>query len=309
MNPFIRAIPASLVRGFARRYVAGDSVGQALDVARTLRQSGLCATLDLLAEGIDTQELARANVDTYLEVVDAVAAARDPAADAAACTTSVSLKLSSYTSSPLHRGGGGDGCRAALAEICQRAMAQQVSLTVDMEDHRWTEFTLKLFHEAHQSWSAGGLDIGIVLQTRLHRCAGDIERLPIGCRVRLVIGIYNEPEAIALIDKRQMKERMLEFATLLLGRGHYVEFATHDQDLVRRFIDQAEANSAVGYEVQMLYGVPRQTLQRQLVDNGVTTRLYVPFATSWAMAIDYLRRRLDESPGMMLLAGRNLLGL
>jgi proline dehydrogenase len=149
--------------------------------------------------------------------------------------------------------------------------------------------------------------VGIVLQTRLHRTERDLETLPEGLRVRLVIGIYNEPPDVATPDKRVMKERMLAFAERLLARGHFVEFATHDETCVRRFVTEVVPRAGVGadrFEVQMLYGVPRESLLADLragrvgASGPVTARLYVPYALSWKQAIAYCRRRLRENPKM-----------
>jgi proline dehydrogenase len=149
-----------------------------------------------------------------------------------------------------------------------------------------------------------------VLQSRLHRTEADLDRLPPRIRTRLVIGIYQEPAAIALTDKKEMKERMLALAETLLRRGHYVELATHDEAYVRRFLDEVVPRCGGGAqqcEIQMLFGVPRARLLDDVVRLGVPARLYVPFAIGWDMAIAYLRRRLDEYPAMMLLVLRNWL--
>lgn len=304
MNPLIRLIPPFLVRFFAAPYVAGDSLDKAIVVAgRLWRERGLLATLDLLAEDIRRPEQAAANLATYLHMVDAAAAAEL----AVAARPSLSLKPSSYTTRPLHEGGDADGSLAAMTAIAERAGQRGVALTVDMEGCAWTDFTLDAVRRLH---AAGHRHVGCVLQTRLHRTARDLEQLPAGCRVRLVIGIYREPESVALTAKPAMKQRLLEQAEVLLRRGHYVEFASHDELYVRRFLDEVVPRCGVGperFEVQMLYGVPRDRLLGALRDRGVRVRLYVPFALGWSMAIQYLRRRLDEYPAMMWLVTKNLL--
>ena len=151
--------------------------------------------------------------------------------------------------------------------------------------------------------------VGAVLQTRMNRTERDLDSLPKGCRVRLVIGIYREPAEVALTDKPAMKERMLVYAERLLQRGHYVEFASHDDSYVRRFVEQVVPKAGVGrdrFEVQMLYGVPRERFLADLRRQGIVARLYVPFALGWDMAIQYLRRRLDEYPAMVWLVTKNM---
>lgn len=301
VHPLIRVIPAFLVRYFASPYVAGDSLAKAIAVVQKLKQErGLWSTLDLLAEDIRTEAQARRNLDTYLAMVEAAAAL--PADQ----RPTLSLKPSSYTTSPLQHGGDAAGSREALLQIATLAAQKGVNLSIDMESRHWTDFTLQALREM----SGRGMDhVGAVLQTRLHRTEQDLAALPAAMRVRLVIGIYREPSDVALTDKPAMKERMLAFAQTLLQRGHYVEFATHDDVYVRRFVEQVVPKAGVGrdrFEVQMLYGVPRERFLADLQRAGIKARLYVPFALSWDMAIQYLRRRLDEYPAMVWLVTKNM---
>ncbi|MEM7199534.1 MAG: proline dehydrogenase family protein [Planctomycetota bacterium] len=306
MRLFVRIIPSPLVRLFASPYVAGDSLQKAMDAAASAyADRGVRTTLDLLAEDIDGQETVQRNIDTYLRMADA--SATDPRFDGSGTRPTLSLKLSSYTTAPLDRGGDAAGAREAVFQIADHAQEKGVGLTIDMEGLAWTDFTLQTLDDLHR---AGYRDVGAVLQTRLHRTEADLDRLPEGCRVRLVIGIYQEPEEVATTRKAEMKQRMLEYAGVLLRRGHYVEFATHDEAVVKRFLDEvvpATGATTDRFEVQMLYGVPRTKLLAQLVQRGVTARRYIPFALSWPLAIQYLRRRLDEYPQMMFLVLRNLL--
>ncbi len=302
MNPLIRLIPPFLVRFFAKPYVAGDSLAAAIEVVRRLRRErGLLSTLDLLAEDIHESQQADRNLSTYLEMVEAAAAI------AAADRPTLSLKPSSYTTAPLHEGGDAAGSLAAMRKIAEKATERGVALSIDMEGRHWTDFTLDAVRQLH---AEGHRDVGCVLQTRLFRTEKDLDVLPAGCRVRLVIGIYREPADVALTDKPAMKERLLDFAETLLRRGHYVEFASHDDVYVRRFVEQVVPRAGVGpdrFEVQMLYGVPRDRFLGDLQRCGFTARLYVPFALSWDMAIQYLRRRLDEYPAMVWLVSKNML--
>jgi proline dehydrogenase len=305
VNPFVRIIPPFLVRAFARPYVAGDSLGRALDVAAELLETkGLLTTLDLLAEDIDNAQMAQRNLDTYLEMVEAVAA--DPRFETGPRAPTLSLKLSSYTTAPINEGGNAAGSREAALRIVERAAERGVRVTIDMESSAWTNFTLDLYDEIR---AAGHRHVGTVLQSRLNRTEADLERIPEGGRVRLVIGIYNEPASIATTDKTEMKERLLTYGKRLIERGIFVELATHDEAFVRRFMNEVVPAAGVDpsrFEIQMLYGVPRDGLQSELRAAGVATRLYVPFALGWPMAIAYLRRRLDEYPRMMFLVAKNL---
>lgn len=313
MSRLLAAAPDSLIRLFARPYVAGEGVASGLGVARELlRDAGIVTTLDLLAEGVESGERARENTRVYLETLRAVAA--DGAFSSPRDRPTVSVKLSSFTDRPLERGGDARGSREAMEEIAREAKRLGVALTIDMEDHHWTDFTLEVALDLHRR----GFDVGTVLQTRLHRTEGDLERIPAGMRVRMVIGIYLEPPSIALTDKAAMKDRLVEQSARLLDRSAYVEFATHDETVLKRFFETVVQPRGLGgerFEVQMLYGVPRADALAAIaaglwspVDRAPpAARLYVPFATSWDQATAYCRRRLRGNPRMASYVIANLL--
>jgi proline dehydrogenase len=309
----VDAMPGALIRLFARPYVAGEGIESGLSVARRLlRGAGIVTTLDLLAEEVRSDERARANVATYLEMVRGVAA--DPEFRSPRDRPTLSLKPSSFTASPLDRGGDARGSREAIEEIAAEARRLGVALTIDMEDHRWTDWTLAVAVDLFRR----GFDVGTVLQTRLHRTEADLAAIPEGMRLRMVIGIYLEPADVALADKATMKERLIAQSARLLERGVYVEFASHDDAVVRRFLREVIAPRALGgerYEVQMLYGVPRAELLAAITQGSITpadrtppaVRLYVPFATAWDQATAYCRRRLRNNPNMAGYVVLNLL--
>ncbi|MFO0980614.1 MAG: proline dehydrogenase family protein [Planctomycetota bacterium] len=306
-------IPAFLVRWFARPYVAGSSLEAGLLVAERLLESGVRTTLDLLAEGVRTEARVQENIRVYEQMIDGVAARF---ADAETRPT-ISLKPSSYTLDPLdaREGATANGSREAIAHLAEHAHERGVALTLDMEDRRWTDFTIDLANEMF----ARGYDFGTVLQARLHRTEHDLARIPPGMRVRMVIGIYREPAELALTEKPAMKQRLLAQAAALLQRGVHVELATHDEQCIERFLREVVPQSGVGcdrFEIQMLYGVPRARLIERILDGKLfrdggrapVVRLYVPFATSWDQATAYCRRRLKANPSIGVYVARNLLG-
>jgi proline dehydrogenase len=295
-----RLAPGPVVRWFARPYVAGGTLEDGLDVAHDrLTRFGALATLDLLGEGVANRAEIRENAATYASLVDLLASDRRFADRAT--RPSISLKPSAFSL------GEKEGAFEHLAALARRAHEQRVAVTIDMEDHAWTDLTLdwsiRLFEE--------GLDVGTVLQTRLHRTDADLERIPAGMRLRLVIGIYSEKSDVALTDKAAMKDRMVIHAERLLSRGCRVEFATHDELTLERFLTEVAPGHESQCEIQMLLGVPRRPFARRLFAGELGTvvpfRLYIPFAVSWDHATAYLRRRMRESPGVMWLVLRNLL--
>ena len=294
-------VPGPLVRWFARPYVAGSSLEEVLRVAaRRLEARGTLATLDLLGEAVERPEQVTANFEAYERLIAAVGS--DQRFSDPKTRPSVSVKPSAFTAGAQAEAG------PQLEDLAEQAKAHGVALTLDMEDHPWTDATLDWSIDLHQR----GFDVGAVLQTRLHRTEADLERIPAGMRVRLVIGIYPEPEEIALTKKRPMKERMVDYAARLLERGAYVEFATHDEIYLEQFLRQVAPTAPDRCEIQMLLGVPRRDFANRLREGHYGTvlplRLYMPFTIDWDNATAYLRRRMAESPGISWLVLRNLFG-
>ena len=292
-------VPAPLVRMFARPYLAGDDMTAAVDTAAELHGTRrLVSTLDLLGEDVkDPGQIAR-NEAMYVKLIEEVHA-DGRFADRSSRPT-VSVKPSAFTLNDMA------ASFVPIRRLAERARRAQVGLTIDMEDHRWTDATL----EGTLALFSAGFDVGTVLQTRLERTEEDLGRIPPGMRVRLVIGIYPEPPEIATTDKSVMKDRMLDFAGRLVARGAYVEFATHDEVYIERFLTDVAPEAPDRCELQMLLGVPRRKLQDDVVSGAlglkIPVRIYVPFAVGWKDATAYLRRRISESPSMVFAVLRNL---
>ena len=289
----VNLIPAPLVRVFASPYVSGDSLDKGLAVAdRMFEEKGIRTTLDVLGEAEQTEAKVRKAVDNYLRALERVR-------ERAHCTLSIKPGHFGFYVSP-------DLCRRNIEEMAAACQAAGRGLTVDMEDTDLTDFTLEVYRSLKPKYPI----LGTVLQSRLYRTLDDVDKLDgLQAHVRACIGIYNVGPDKALTDKRKMKDNLILLIEKLFDRGHYVCVATHDvatialaRDLIAR-----KGVAKDRYEFQMLLGVPRENLQRELVASGETVRLYVPFAEDWADAIAYLRRRMLESPSMSLLVLKNLL--
>jgi len=271
---------APVSRSVVKRFVAGDSVADAVRTTKALAAEGLSVSLDHLGE--DTTERAHAEATTaaYVEVLDRLAKAD------LSRWAEVSVKLSAVGQA-LDRSLAVDNAR----EICDAASRAGTTVTLDMEDHTTTDSTLDVLRELRSDFPW----VGAVLQSYLHRTEADCADLAYeGSRVRLCKGAYNEPESVAYQRREQVDESYLRcLETLLRGRG-YPMIATHDPKLV----DAALALAGEGrrppssYELQMLYGV-RPDEQRRLVGEGRTVRVYVPYGSEW---YGYLMRRLAERP-------------
>ncbi|TET64891.1 MAG: hypothetical protein E3J56_16545 [Candidatus Aminicenantes bacterium] len=292
-NFIIKLIPTPLVKLFASPYVAGDSIEAAIDTAQKFwKDRHVCSTIDLLGEELESDDEVQYTVNVYERLIDALGH-QDYA--------TISLKPTQLGS---HKGT--DHCKKVIGGIVARAEQHNIKVTLDMEDHSFTDMTLDIFRALKKDHPT----FGTVLQTRLFRTDDDIKSLKgLNARIRICIGIYNEPKEIALQSKPEMKKKLLQQVELLFKEGHYPEIATHDEAVIRESIDIAERLNMKKdqYEVQMLMGVPKQIFQDELIQNGVLVRVYVPFAEKWKYAIAYCKRRLAANPAMAAYIMKNIL--
>ncbi len=289
----IRLAPTPLVRLFASPYVAGDSIEAAVGAARSFWDSRrVCSTLDLLGEELTSDEEVEYTVDVYNRLIDKLGPQE---------YTTISLKPTQLGS---HRGT--EHCAKIIERIAARAEKSKIKVTLDMEDHTLTDLTLDAFRSIHRDHPT----FGTVIQSRLFRTDDDIKSLEgLNARIRICIGIYKEPKEIALQSKPEMKKKLLQQLEVLFKDGHYPEIATHDEALINEALNMAERMNVRKdqYEVQMLMGVPKQSFQDNLIQNGILVRLYVPFADKWKYATAYCKRRLAANPAMATYIFKNLL--
>ncbi len=290
---FINLAPTPLVRLFANPYVAGDSIEAAIGTAQKLwEQRRVCSTIDLLGEELESNKEVLYTVDVYTRLINALGRQN---------YATLSLKPSQLGS---YRGT--KNCKEVIEGIVTLAEQQNINVTLDMEDHTFTDMTLDIFCAIKKDHPT----FGTVLQSRLFRTDNDIRSLEgLKARIRICIGIYNEPKEIAFQNKPEMKKKLLQQIEILFKEGHYPEIATHDESVIRESLDIAERLNMKKdqYEVQMLMGVPKQVLQDELIQNGVVVRLYVPFAEKWKYATAYCKRRLAANPAMAAYILKNIL--
>ena len=287
LERFSMATP--LTRGMVRRFVAGDSLEDALAVLERLHAQGLRWTVDVLGESVSSREMAEAAAERYVQTLDALAAN--------GMEGNVSLKL---TQMGLDIDPG--FCLRNVSRVVDRAARHGAFVRVDMEDHTRTEVTLDIARRLHATYP----EVGVVIQSYLRRAADDVEELIADrIRVRLCKGAYDEPATVAFVTKAEVDASFVRLMERLLLDGRYPALATHDE----RLIEHAMAfttEHGIGperFEFQMLYGV-RRDLQERLVDAGYTVRVYVPYGGQW---YPYFMRRLAERPANVLFVLRSLL--
>lgn len=275
-------------RRVATRFVAGETLDDAVAVARDLNSRGFLVSLDLLGEHVSDARLAVRARDGYLACIDRIAAE--------GLQANISVKLTQ-----LGLGVGEAVAEEALGALAARAAAVGTTVSVDMEESALTAATVDLYCRVQ----AGHGNLGLALQAYLHRTPGDLARvLPLGGHVRLCKGAYDEPEEVALRRRSRVDEAFRALlGTLMAAEGVRPAVATHDHRMVAAARDLA-LDRRSPFEFQMLYGV-RPALQAELAAAGYALRVYVPYGESW---YPYLTRRIAERPSNIWFFARALLG-
>ena len=275
----------------ARRFVAGETLDEAVGAVRGLNAQGITASLDLLGESVHNEGEARETARAYLEILDRIERER--------LDCNVSLKLTA-----MGQDISDELCIENVSAVLQRAREYGTFVRLDMESSEYTDRTLDLFEQ--QLFPAFPENVGIVLKSMLRRTQADVERaVRLQARVRICKGAYREPESVAYPDKADVDASYVRAMRRLMSEGNYPGLATHDEAVIeeaKRFA--AEAGIPTDrYEFQMLYGV-RRDLQERLVREGYRLRVYVPFGTQW---YPYLMRRLAERPANLWFITGNIL--
>ena len=275
---------------FARRFVAGETIADAMIAAKAVQARGMRLTLDHLGEHVATLDEAAAATRDYLAIMEAVVEA--------GIDRNISLKLTQL---------GLDADKAIatdnLRRILERAEPAGFFVRLDMESSKYTDITLEIFETV---WRYGYRQVGVVLQAALRRSELDLQRLNVmGARVRLVKGAYTEPKTIAYRKQADVDAAFARMMKALLSEGTYPAIATHDPAMIDAARTWATAHGIAKdrFEFQMLYGI-RRDLQSTLVGAGYRLRLYVPFGRQW---FPYFMRRLGEQPANVAFVLRSLL--
>ncbi len=279
-----------IARRAAHRFVAGERLEEALEVAATLNSRGIGGILDLLGEGVTDLSGASHAVAEYEEATKAIATR--------GLDATISIKLSQLGQT-VDR----DACVANLNRILDQAKAVAVPVEIDMEDSSLVSDTLVLYRDA----ATAHPQTRLAIQAALRRTPLDLESLaPLKPRVRLVKGAYAEPVELAQQRKADIRAQFKFLTDWLFQHGSDPAFGTHDDELVA-YARQAAARAGRGpkeFEFQFLYGI-RRDLQHELVDGGHRVRVYIPFGSAW---YPYLIRRMAERPANLLFFLRAIAG-
>ena len=276
--------------GFARRFIAGETVEEAVTAVADLPKRGLRLTLDYLGESVASAAEAAAAAADYVRIIQQIVAS--------GVERNISLKLTQL---------GLDVDRATAVDnmrrILEPADANGFFVRIDMENSPYTDATLQILDTL---WDQGHHEIGTVIQSYMKRSPADIERLNgMGVRVRLVKGAYKEPKTVAYQKKSEVDAAFVDLMHTLLDAGTYPAIATHDPkmiDATKAYV-RKQGYMKDRFEFQMLYGI-RRDLQAALVNEGYRVRVYVPFGKQW---YPYFMRRLGERPANVTFVLKGIL--
>jgi proline dehydrogenase len=273
----------------AARFVAGETLDEAVQVLRGLNERGLRANTTLLGEGVNTEAETRAVVAAYTAIFDRIAAEQ--------LRVNVALKLT-------HMGLAFDEelALANIGELVAHAGRLSNFVRLDMEESTYVDATLRVYRALRE---AGHENVGTVLQSYLYRSPGDLESLlDLQPNLRFVKGAYLEPPAVAFPEKRDVDAAYRSLIERSLAAGGFTAIATHDEALLAHAMAFAQDNDVprTRFQFQMLYGV-RAKLQLDLVRQGYDVLVATPYGPDWYR---YLMRRLAERPANVLFIARNL---
>jgi len=272
----------------AQRFVAGESIEQAIVKIKQLNEDGRAATLDHLGEFVKSEGEARQFTYMCLKALDAIVAAQ--------VSSHLSVKLTSLGLDIRP-----DLCLSNMEKIVFKAQEHRIFVRIDMEDYAHCQAAIDIFTHLRKTYD----NVGIVLQAYLYRTERDLEQLvEIASNVRFVKGAYKESAEVAFPNKVDVDENYLKIVKHHLVDGRYAAIATHDEKIihnVKKFVVEKQIKREQ-FEFQMLYGI-REDLQKKLVEEGYTVRVYVPFGTDW---FGYYMRRLSERPANVWFIVKNV---
>lgn len=287
MNPintlivsFVKLLPKSVVHIFAKRYIAGEKLEDAVRVVKELNGKGIVATIDVLGEAVaNKKESEKAKIECF-EVLDAIKK-NNLNANLSLKPTQLGLVIDK------------EFCFNQVSEILEKAKGYNNFVRIDMEDSSTTDDIIELYQKLKSKYN----NVGVVVQSYLRRTLADVSSPQMnGTNYRLCKGIYVEPEEIAFKNRQEVRDNFIEILDHMLDHGNYVGIATHDDYLVNKSYEMIKNKnlSKDKFEFQMLYGV-KERLRDRINSDGYKIRIYVPFGEHW---YKYSIRRLQENPNM-----------
>jgi len=281
-------ISSRATRGVSRRFVAGETLDEAIEAAKVLNQKGMHVSLDHLGENVSDVKEAQSATTAYIKILERIS---QTGVDA-----NISIKLTALGLDISQ-----EICEENVCRILEHAKQYPIFVRIDMEGSAYTEQTVDITLRMHQQFE----HVGTVIQSCLYRSKKDVEQLIAqGVRIRLVKGAYKEPKTVAFQNKSEVDHNYVQLMMMLLLKGNYPALATHDEAIINATCKYARDHgiSKEAFEFQMLYGI-RRDLQEKLVSQGYNMRIYVPYGSQW---YPYLMRRLAERPANLMFVMSNM---
>ncbi len=275
-------------RRHTRRFIAGETLEEELEVCARLQEQGMFAALDHLGENLTRLEEADAAREAYLQALDAIAARKLQA--------SISLKLTALGLDLSEQ-----ACIENLRTLARRAQEIGTRVEVDMEGSFYTETTIRIVEQVAMEFPV----MRVAIQVYLYRTPKDIERYnQRGISVRLTKGAYREPASVAMQKKSDVDQGYSTLMKTLLDHGTYPALGTHDEKLVNEALAYVREKgiAPARFEFEMLHGI-RRDLQKRVIQEGYRLRVYVPYGAAW---YPYFMRRLAERPANVFFVLKNL---
>lgn len=280
-----------LFKKLTTRFVAGETIDEAVEAIRKINAAGCSASFDHLNESVGSADETEGEVAEYLHILAQI--------EATGINSNVSIKLSQF-GLEIDPELAYKNARVIVADAARRGNF----VRVDMEGSKVTQATIDIFKRLRAEFGLN--DVGIVLQSYLYRTFADAQAmLEIPARIRICKGAYSEPPEVAYPEKKDVDENYVRVMKFLLSSGVYHGVATHDPNMINATIRFAREQgiSKEAFEFQMLYGV-RRDLQTKLARDGYNVRVYVPYGKHW---YPYFMRRLAERPANIWFVMKNML--
>lgn len=262
----------------ASRFVAGETIEQAVKVIKDLNSKGLAVTIDYLGEFVDNEKEANEMADNSIVAIQAIGREK--------LDSTLSLKMTSMGLDISD-----DVVMKNMRRILDAAKENNVFVTIDMEDYSRCQKTIDIFKALKKEYD----NVGTVFQAYLYRVNKDIEDInEYSPNLRLVKGAYKESPEVAFPEKKDVDENFRKIIKAHLLNGNYTAVATHDESVIeytKQLVKEENIPNDM-FEFQMLYGIMPEK-QIELARDGYTSRVYVPFGTDW---YGYFMRRLAERP-------------
>lgn len=287
----VKLMPDKIVWIFSKKYIAGESIEDAVNLVKSLNEKGIYATIDVLGEAIKNKTEALEDKNKCIEVLDAI---------------KNNKLMSNLSIKPTQMGLGIDEEFAyrQVAELTEKSYEIGSFLRIDMEDSPYTDATFRLYKRLREKYD----NVGVVIQSYLKRSFNDVVELnKLNTDYRLCKGIYIEPPEIAYKDRQKVRDNYIKILEEILKEGNYIGIATHDEYLINeayRLIKEMKIPKDK-FEFQMLLGV-REDLRDKINTDGYKIRIYVPFGKDW---YKYSVRRLQENPQIAGHIFKNIFGI